>query len=136
MHWRRPRQLRFSLLVFLLIPLHNPTVAEAQSVDPNDTNLVALRQALFSGLANQIGTLPTPTGGGFTYVFDPTMDLFRRKTDGFGPIFAERAETTGRGTFTLTASFTRHTFDDVDGINLRNGEIKVLVAGPGPRLNL
>lgn len=77
------------------------------------------REAIFSGLANQIGQLPNPTGGGFTYQFDPALGVFSRTTESFGPVFANRAETTGRRKFTLNASFSHHTFDEVDGKDLR-----------------
>src|SRR5262249_42750712 len=59
----------------------------------------------------------------------------------FGPIFAQRAETIGRGRVTLAASYTRHTFDTIDGKNLRDGEPLAFVFGVAPdastvRLNL
>jgi len=89
---------------------------------------VGTRQAIFDGLANQIGTLPNPSGGGFTYQFDPQLGVFNRTTESFGPVFAARAETTGKGKFTLNASFSRHTFDRVDDVSLKNGDILSLQA--------
>ncbi len=88
-----------------------------------------MRRALFSGIVNEIGTLPTPSGGGFTYEFDPQLGVFTRTTDSFGPIFADRFETSGRGKFTLGASYSRFTFDTVDGVNLRDGSIQGVAAG-------
>lgn len=88
-----------------------------------DDTLKETRRAIFSGLANQVGTLPNPTGGGFVFRFDPTLGVFTRATDSFGPVFANRAETTGRGKLTLTTSYSRHTFDELDGVDLRNGEL-------------
>ncbi len=78
-----------------------------------------LRKALFSGLANQVGSLPNPSSGGFTYSLNPALGVFTRTTESFGPIFAERVETTGRGTITINASYNRHTFDEVDGVSPR-----------------
>ena len=90
------------------------------------------RDALFSGLANNIGTLPNPTGGGFTYTFDPSLGVFTRSSESFGPVFANRAETTGRGKFTLNTSFSRHTFDTVDGLELRsNSQVFPVLLVPG-----
>lgn len=89
------------------------------------------REALFSGLANNIGTLPNPTGGGFTYTFDPALGVFTRSSESFGPVFANRAETTGRGKFTLNGSFSRHTFDTVDGLELRGNDIFPVLLQPG-----
>jgi hypothetical protein len=94
------------------------------------------RRALFGGIVNEIGTLPTPSGGGFTYEFDPQLGVFTRTTDSFGPIFADRAETTGRGKITLSASYSRFTFDTLDGVNLHDGSLQGLAIGLssiGPR---
>lgn len=88
-----------------------------------DAGFINLRGALFSGIANQIGNLPVPTGGGFAYQLDPSLGVITRKTESFGPVFADRYETTGKGKLTLNASYTRHTFDVVDGAELRTGEI-------------
>jgi hypothetical protein len=93
----------------------------------NDT-FTALREALFDGLANQVGTLPNPSGGGFTYTFDPSLGIFSRTTESFGPVFANRAETTGRRKLTLNASFSYYTFNEVDGVNLKNGDMTSLFA--------
>jgi hypothetical protein len=106
--------------------------AEAQSdlTDPAGT-FTSVRSALFSGLANQVGSLPNPTGGGFTFTLDPALGVFTRTTDSFGSVFVNRAETTGQGKFTFNASYTRHTFDEVDGVNLRNGELTGIILGGG-----
>jgi hypothetical protein len=88
-----------------------------------DPSFTAFRSAIYAGLIEQIATFPLPVGGGFTYQRDPTLGVFTRKTDSFGPILTERAETTGRGTFTLTANYTRLAFDSLDGVNLNRGEI-------------
>jgi len=96
--------------------------AAAQPLDVGGTFTVT-REAIFSGLANQIGQLPNPTGGGFTFQFDPTLGVFSRTIESFGPVFANRAETTGRRKFTLNASFSTHTFDEGDGKKLREGTI-------------
>lgn len=93
----------------------------------------AMQAALTSGLAASVNFLPTPTGGGFTYKFDPNLGVFARTTDSFGPVFADRYETTGRGKFTFTASYSRFTFDDADGVSMRNGELTaVQFAGCAP----
>ncbi len=103
-----------------------PRVAAQQLFTLSDQSFEAVRKAIFGGLANQVGTLPNPTGGGFVFQFDPALGVFVRATDSFGPVFANRAETTGRGKLTLTTSYSRHTFDDVDGVNMRNGDLTAL----------
>jgi len=104
------------MVMLMLVAGRSPAVAQVSlTYEPT-------RDAIFSGLANNIGTLPNPTGGGFTYAFDPGLGVFTRSSESFGPVFANRAETTGRGRVTLNASFSRHTFDKVDGKDLRNGD--------------
>jgi hypothetical protein len=101
--------------------------------------LTELRRALFSGLTEAVGNVPNPSGGSFTYRFDPATGVFTRTTEDLGPIFTDRAETTGRGVFTLTTSYSRYTFDDVDGVSLRDRSLSAqLVAAeavPGTRLS-
>ena len=79
--------------------------AAAQSTinDPAGT-FTNVRSILFSGLANQVGSLPNPTGGGFTFTLDPALGVFTRTSDSFGPVFVNRAETTGQGKFTINAT--------------------------------
>jgi hypothetical protein len=105
--------------------------AIAQSFDLAG-QFTAVRGSLFSGLANQVGTLPSPTGGGFAFTLDPALGVFTRTTDSFGPVFASRYETTGQGKFTLNASYSRHTFDEVDGVNLRDGQLNTVLASLNP----
>ncbi len=126
------------LLLLGLVAGASDSAAQEGATFPLE-RVAELRKALFSGLANQVGALPNPSSGGFTYTFNPTLGVFSRTTDSFGPIFAERAETTGQGKITLTASGTRHTFDSVDGVDLRSGAIKQQVIGFFPdrrRVNL
>jgi len=115
------------------------TPAAAQGVVLVQSNdISALRQAIFSAIANEVGALPQPAGVGFTYKFDPALGVFSPTGEGFGPIFAQRAETIGKGRITLTGSYTRHTFDDIDGQNLRSGTdlVGLVVALPASSAGL
>lgn len=103
--------------------------ARAQTLD---FSFGTLREAEFAGLANQIGQLPNPSGGGFTFTFDPSLGVFVRSSESFGPVFANRAETTGKGKITLNTSFSRHTFDEADGKDLREGDIMPLLVREVP----
>jgi hypothetical protein len=111
------------LLALVGLGLASPAAAQLPPGTPTDVGgeFTLTRQAIFDGLANQIGQLPNPTGGGFTYQFDPGLGVFSRTTESFGPVFANRAETTGRRKFTINASFSHHTFDEVDGKELKGG---------------
>jgi hypothetical protein len=128
--WARLWRLGFGgvTLGITLVAGASPAGAQGTLVLLPDDTLKATREAIFSGLANQVGTLPNPTGGGFVFRFDPTLGVFTRATDSFGPVFANRSETTGRGKLTLTTSYSRHTFDELDGVNLRNGDLNGTLA--------
>src|SRR5262249_10294840 len=61
--------------------------------------------------------LPSPASG-FTYHFDPTVGVFQRTTQSFGPMLTERAETVGAGRFSFGFGVQRFTFDTVEGLDL------------------
>jgi hypothetical protein len=70
-------------------------------------------------LASQLTTLPVPApASAFTYTFDESLGLFTRSTDGFGPIFSERAETSGKGKVNFGFAFQHFTFDEIEGHDL------------------
>ena len=72
-----------------------------------------------TALVSQLVTVPLPSpASGFTYEFDPTTGVFRRTTQGFGPILAERAETIGNHRVSFGFATQRFTFDAAEGLNL------------------
>ena len=75
-------------------------------------------------LASQLTAVPLPSpASGFTYTFDPALaesGLFRRTTQSFGPILADRAETVGRRKLAVGISYQRFTFDRLEGVDLDN----------------
>lgn len=80
-----------------------------------------LNQAIGTAIATQLVTLPIISpASGFTYRFDSASGAFVRSTESFGPIYAERAETIGRGKFTFGVSYQRFRFTKLDGIDLKN----------------
>lgn len=81
---------------------------------------------LNDSLRGQLANLPLPSpAGGFTFQFDPALGTFVRSTESFGPIYAQRAETLGRGKVSLGFTYSRHTFDTLDGKDLEDGELKL-----------
>src|SRR6476660_1627197 len=59
---------------------------------PIDTNIVGVLASL------EVSTAPIGTStGGFTYTFDSRLGTFNRSSESFGPLFAERSLTIGRG---------------------------------------
>ena len=78
-------------------------------------------------IANQLSTFPlASSAGGFTYTFDPNLGVFSRATDSFGPIYAERTDTIGRGRFNLGLNYSHYTFDHINDLSLRNGGLKLV----------
>jgi len=72
-----------------------------------------------TALVSQLVSVPLPSpGGGFTFEFDPSLGVFQRTTQSFGPILADRAETIGARRISVGYAFQRFTFDSVEGISL------------------
>jgi hypothetical protein len=78
-----------------------------------------LNQTLSTAIATQLAVLPiiSPSSG-FTYRYDSESGAFVRTTTSFGPIYAERAETIGRGKVSFGTSYQRFRFSSIDGIDL------------------
>jgi hypothetical protein len=80
-----------------------------------------LNQTLSTAIATQLAVLPMVSpSSGFTYKYDSETGTFVRTTTSFGPIYAERAETVGRGKVSFGVSYQRFRFSNIDGINLHN----------------
>ena len=80
------------------------------------------------GIAAQLATFPVgSSSGGFSYTFDPALGVFSRSTDSFGPLFAERANTAGKGKFSFGVNAMYTTFDSFEGENLRDGDITLFL---------
>ena len=71
-------------------------------------------------LLTLLSTYPVGTpAGGFTYIFDPALGTLTRSSDSFGPSFAERALTTGRGKVNIGFGYQHAAYDTFEGLNLR-----------------
>jgi hypothetical protein len=67
-----------------------------------------------------LSTQPVGTpGGGFTYVFDPALGSLTRNSNTFGPSFADRALTTGRGKASIGFGFQHANYDTFEGLSLK-----------------
>lgn len=76
----------------------------------------ALSDALVSGTTLEIATAPLSSGAsGLTFVYDPAVGTYTRLADTFGPAFAQRAITSGRGKLTAGASWNYAKFDEIAG---------------------
>ncbi len=78
--------------------------------------LTPLAGAIGSQVANQIPALSTSAG--YTYNWNPELEVLERSAKTFGPIFSERAVTLGRNKFNLNVSYTYIKFDEFNGKNL------------------
>ncbi len=78
-------------------------------------------------LASQLASFPLPSSsGGFTYTYDPNLGTFTRGSESFGPVFAERIDTVGRGKFNLGINYSHFTFDRINDIDLDNRSLKLV----------
>jgi hypothetical protein len=93
-----------------------------------------INQTVSSAIATQLAVLPIISpASGFTYNYDKETGAFVRTTTSFGPIFAERAETIGRGKFAMGSSYQRFRFNTLDSNNLHNiPAVFTHVPGTGP----
>jgi len=86
----------------------------------------ATLQQLNRVIATQISTFPlTSSSAGFTFEFDPTIGVFERNTETFGPIFAERALTAGRGRFSMGVTALEAEYNKFEGQDLRENDMQL-----------
>src|SRR5919198_4754399 len=73
-----------------------------------------------TAVVSQLVSVPLPSpASGFTYHFDPSLGVFQRTTQSFGPILAERAETVGARQVSFGFAAQHFRFDTVEGLDLR-----------------
>lgn len=76
-------------------------------------------------IVTQLATFPIGSpSGGFAFTYDTSLGVFQRATDTFGPSFAERALTNGRGKLTVGANYQRSNYTGFNGQDLKGGNIK------------
>jgi hypothetical protein len=77
-------------------------------------------------ILTQLTSFPvSSSAGGFTFSFDPALGVLTRSTESFGPIFAERAETIGKGKWNFGVKYERFGYDEIDGLGLDAGDLAV-----------
>ena len=83
---------------------------------------------LNSGIAAQLSTFPLgSSSAGFTYTFDSALGVFNRSTETFGPIFAERPVTAGKGKFSFGVNYQKAHYDQFEGRDLQDGDIQLFL---------
>jgi hypothetical protein len=78
--------------------------------------LDAFSKAIAVQVANQIPTLSTSAG--YTYRWNPDLEVLERSAKTYGPLFTERAVTLGRNRFNVSAAYTYIKFSEFNGKNL------------------
>ena len=84
---------------------------------------IATRDTISKLVVLELATLPSSSGGGFTYRFDPSLGTVVRASDSFGPLFTERSLLAGRGRASFGMSFSSVLYDNIDGRSLRDGTL-------------
>ena len=107
------------VLSFLLT---NRTIATDDFVR-DEQAAIATRDTIGRQLALELSTLPSSSGGGFSYRFDPEIGTVVRSSDSFGPLFTERALVAGEGRASFGMSYSTTTFDTIDGRSLQDGTL-------------
>jgi len=83
---------------------------------PVEDALKPFAAAIGSQVANQIPALSTSAG--YTYEWNPELEVLERSAKTFGPLFTERAVTLGRNKFNFNVSYTYIKFDEFNGQEL------------------
>jgi hypothetical protein len=76
-------------------------------------------------LVTQLATFPMgSSSGGFAYDFESATGTFKRATNTFGPAFAERALTNGRGRLSIGLNFQYSNYNRFEGESLEDGSLQ------------
>ena len=103
-----------------------PVIRPGEVAAGFEINQLEVPLAINSIIAAQLATIPLgSSSGGFSYTFDPALGTFSRESSTFGSAFVERALTAGRGRWNAGFNYQRATYDSLEGLDLRNGDVAV-----------
>jgi hypothetical protein len=116
-------------LAFLIPNLYGPhgLIVDSEALLPDGSTHSAHFNSAFQAeftqfnvsLASQLASVPLPSpASGFTYELDPTLGVFKRSTQSFGPILSDRAETIGKNKASFGLNYQHFHFDTLEGIDL------------------
>ena len=87
------------------------------------------RDTISRALLVNLTAFPLATSSsGFLYRLSPELGTVERATESFGGFFIERALTPGHGRASFGISATSTSFDQLDGLNLRDGTLLTIAA--------
>lgn len=99
---------------------------EAHFTGDDSPQFQALNQ-LNTEIGRRLSSFPlSSSAGGFAYELDPELGVLSRPTESFGPVYAERPLTLGKGKYNIGLSVADYSFDTMDGLNLREGDMKLV----------
>ena len=128
------QRLRTLLVVVIVLAVAGPAAARSlrDTLSNASTSVGIQSGTAFDALADAIANtaannLPViSASAGFTYRYNPELEVFERSAETLGPIFLERPETLGRGKFNVNVELPVRKFNSYDGTDLEDLE------GPGP----
>jgi hypothetical protein len=83
----------------------------------------ATRETISRALLASVATTPvSSSSGGFTYRLNPSLGIPERASDTFGPLYLERALTSGAGRASFGFTYQFSSFRSLDGNDLRDGQ--------------
>jgi hypothetical protein len=112
------------------VVLAPPTIAgvpshEAHFLPTATDNIYLVPNQFNSALLSALTTFPLgSSSGGFVYEGDPAVGDFKPASRSYGPSFAERALTSGKGNFNFGFTFQAASYDKFEGKDLDGGGIK------------
>jgi hypothetical protein len=81
--------------------------------------------ALGSALVLETAAFPIgSSSGGFTYFYDAKAGAPIRSSPSFGPAFAERPLTSGRGRLNFGLTYLHRSFTELEGVDIKDGSLK------------
>jgi hypothetical protein len=116
------QQAQQSILDVLSFLMTNRTIATDDFVRDEEA-AIATRDTIAKLLVLELATLPSSSGGGFSYQLDPALGTIVRSSDSFGPLFTERSLGSGAGRASFGVSYRSTMFENIDGRNLRDGTL-------------
>lgn len=87
--------------------------AEKVGISPGSA-FDAMADAIADTAARQIPVVAASAG--FTYAYNPELEVFERSSETLGPIFVERPDTIGRGKWNVNVSWQYVQLDEYDGV--------------------
>jgi hypothetical protein len=102
-----------SITPFVNVPGQSPDVQSPRVADRFRNLSAAL------ATARSLGPIPSASGA-FRFEWDPELDTFVRRRQSLGPIFAERAQTLGDRTVTVSVSYSHIRFSSLEGDSLNH----------------